>query len=126
MTRTRLTVLVLLAVTSFAACAFARTNETLEQLIARAQSAPAGDAPALYIKIARLQADDNSTSPATLKPEIKFKRCRDHSEKLPVTRLVVPKETERHRDCPAQDGGVPRRQAQPPGRSSPVQLAIDA
>jgi hypothetical protein len=57
MTRIRLTVLVVLAATSLAVCAFARTDESLEQLIARAQSAPAGEGPALYIKIARLQAE---------------------------------------------------------------------
>jgi hypothetical protein len=51
--------LVLLAAASLAALprALAFNDENLEQLIARSESASAGDRPALYIKIARLQAE---------------------------------------------------------------------
>src|SRR5260221_356342 len=59
MMRTRVTILMLLALISLAAFAgpLARTDESLAQLIARAESAPAGDRPGLYIQIARQQAE---------------------------------------------------------------------
>ncbi len=53
--RIRVTILVLLAVISLAR--FARADEVLDQLIARADSAPPGERPALYIRIAHQQAD---------------------------------------------------------------------
>jgi hypothetical protein len=53
--RIRVTVLMLLVSISLAA--FARNEESLDQLIARAESAPQGERPALYIRIARQQAD---------------------------------------------------------------------
>jgi hypothetical protein len=51
----RVTLFMLVAAISLAA--FARTDETLQQMIARADAAPPGDRPALYIHIAREQAD---------------------------------------------------------------------
>jgi hypothetical protein len=53
--RIRVTVLMLLVSISLAA--FARNEESLDQLIARAESAPQGERPALYIRIARQQAE---------------------------------------------------------------------
>jgi len=55
MMRMRVTLFMLVAAISLAA--FARTDETLQQMIARADAAPPGDRPALYIHIAREQAD---------------------------------------------------------------------
>jgi len=59
MTRTALTILVLLGLTSSSVLAFAsaHNDESLGQLIARADAAPPGEKPSLYIKIARYQAD---------------------------------------------------------------------
>jgi hypothetical protein len=59
MMRIALTILALLGLASLSvlALAGAHSDESLEQLIARADSAPAGDRPSLYIKIARQQAD---------------------------------------------------------------------
>jgi hypothetical protein len=53
--RIRVTILVLLAVVSLAR--FARADDALEQQIARADSAPPGERPLLYIRIAHQQAD---------------------------------------------------------------------
>jgi hypothetical protein len=50
-----LTVLMLLAAISLTS--FAHTEESLDQLIARAESAPPGERPALYVRIARQRAD---------------------------------------------------------------------
>jgi hypothetical protein len=55
MMRMRVTLFMLVAAISLAA--FARTDETLQQMIARADAAPPGDRPALYIHIAREQED---------------------------------------------------------------------
>ena len=57
--RVRIIVLVFLALTSLTALArpLARNDESLEQLIARAESAPPGERPGLYIQIARQQAE---------------------------------------------------------------------
>ena len=55
MMRIRVTILVLLAVVSLAR--FARADDALQQQIARADSAPPSERPALYIHIARQQAD---------------------------------------------------------------------
>jgi hypothetical protein len=55
MTCFRLTILALVSLASLAA--LARTEENLQQLIARAESAPAGERPGLYIQIARQQAE---------------------------------------------------------------------
>src|ERR1700693_1600011 len=55
MMRMRVTLFMLVAAISLAV--FARTDETLQQMIARADSAPPGERPALYIHIAREQAD---------------------------------------------------------------------
>lgn len=55
MTRMRVTILVLMALSSLSV--LARTEESLEQLIARAESAPPGVRPGLYIQIARQQAE---------------------------------------------------------------------
>ena len=59
MSRIRLTIFVLVAVTSLTVLArpSARNEETLEQLIARAESASPGERPGLYIQIARQQAE---------------------------------------------------------------------
>jgi hypothetical protein len=59
MMRIRVIILVFLALTSLAALArpLARNDESLDQLIARAESAPPGERPGLYIQIARQQAD---------------------------------------------------------------------
>lgn len=59
MTRIRVTPLTLLALTSLAAFAHppARSDESLKQLIARAESAPPRDLPGLYLQIARQQAE---------------------------------------------------------------------
>ncbi|MGH9543912.1 MAG: hypothetical protein ACRD23_01725 [Terriglobales bacterium] len=53
--RTRISILALLVVASLAA--FARKSESLDQLIARAESARPNDQPALYIEIARRKAE---------------------------------------------------------------------
>jgi hypothetical protein len=53
--RIRVTILVLLAVVSLAR--FVRADDALQQQIARADSAPPSERPALYIHIARQQAD---------------------------------------------------------------------
>ena len=57
--RIALTILALLGLTSLSMLALpsAHNDESLEQLIARADSAPAGDRPSLYMHIARQQAD---------------------------------------------------------------------
>jgi len=57
--RIRVIVLVFLALSSLAALArpLARNDENLSQLIARAESAPPGERPGLYIQIARQQAE---------------------------------------------------------------------
>jgi hypothetical protein len=57
--RIRVIVLVFLALSSLAALArpLARNDENLSQLIARAESAPPGERPGLYIQIARRQAE---------------------------------------------------------------------
>ncbi|HMJ22328.1 MAG TPA: hypothetical protein VK513_10485 [Terriglobales bacterium] len=55
MTRIWVTILVLMALSCLSV--LARTEESLEQLIARAESAPPGDRPGLYIQIARQQAE---------------------------------------------------------------------
>jgi len=57
--RIRIIVLVFLALTSLTALArpLARNDENLSQLIARAESAPPGERPGLYIQIARQQAE---------------------------------------------------------------------
>ena len=57
--RIRIIILVFLALTSLAALArpLARNDENLSQLIARAESAPPGERPGLYIQIARQQAE---------------------------------------------------------------------
>jgi rubrerythrin len=55
MTRIWVTILVLMALSCLSV--LARTEESLEQLIARAESAPPGDRPRLYIQIARQQAE---------------------------------------------------------------------
>jgi hypothetical protein len=52
---TRVTLFSLLVAISLAT--FARGQENLEHLIARAESAPPGERPVLYIRIARQQAD---------------------------------------------------------------------
>jgi hypothetical protein len=59
MMRIRVIILVFLALTSLAALArpLARNDESLDQLIARAESAPPGERPGLYIQIARQQAE---------------------------------------------------------------------
>jgi hypothetical protein len=59
MMRIALTILALLGLTSLSMLALpgAHNDESLEQLIARADSAPAGDRPSLYMHIARQQAD---------------------------------------------------------------------
>jgi hypothetical protein len=64
MIRMRETVFVLLVVASLAALprALAFNDESLEQLIVRSESASAGERPALYIKIARLQAESADKS----------------------------------------------------------------
>ncbi len=54
--RIHVTILVLLAVVSLAR--FARADDALQQQIARADSAPPSERPALYIRIAHQQADD--------------------------------------------------------------------
>jgi hypothetical protein len=53
--RIRVTIFVLLAVVSLAS--FGRADDALAQQIARADAAPPGERPALYIHIARQQAD---------------------------------------------------------------------
>ncbi len=53
--RTRISILALLVVASLAA--FASKSESLDQLIARAESARPNDQPALYIEIARRKAE---------------------------------------------------------------------
>jgi hypothetical protein len=55
MNRMRVTIVVLLALSSLPALAYA--GENLQQLIARAESAPPKDRPGLYLQIARQQAD---------------------------------------------------------------------
>ncbi len=55
MKRMRVTIVVLLALSSLPALAYA--GENLQQLIARAESAPPKDRPGLYLQIARQQAD---------------------------------------------------------------------
>jgi hypothetical protein len=59
MTRTQEIVSVILVAAALAALPGPRVfaDDTLEQLIARSESASAGDRPALYTKIARMQAD---------------------------------------------------------------------
>ena len=54
--RTRIFILTLLALASLPA--FAGKEESVDQLIARAESAPANDRPALYLKIARLKEEE--------------------------------------------------------------------
>jgi len=58
--RTRIFILTLLAVASVAA--FAGKEESLDQLIARAESAPQNDRPTLYLKIAHLKAEEADKS----------------------------------------------------------------
>jgi hypothetical protein len=53
--RTRISILALLVLASLPA--FARKSESLEQLIARAESARPNDQPALYLKVARRKAE---------------------------------------------------------------------
>src|SRR5262249_32680360 len=55
MMRIRATVFMLVAAVSLSAVA--RGDESVQQLIARAEAAPAGERPGLYMKIARQQAD---------------------------------------------------------------------
>jgi len=60
MTRTRAAILALLVLTALAAFGWktvAAKNETLDQLIARADSARPEDRPALYLEIARQKAE---------------------------------------------------------------------
>jgi hypothetical protein len=60
MTRTRVAILALLvaaALTAFGGKTVAAKNETLDQLIARADSARPEDRPALYLEIARQKAE---------------------------------------------------------------------
>ncbi len=58
--RIRIFLLALLVVVSLAA--FAAKEEGLDQLIARAESAPLNDRPALYLRIARLKEDEADKS----------------------------------------------------------------
>ena len=53
----RIWVTVLMLLAAISPVSFARTEEALDQLIARAESASPGERPALYIRIARQQAD---------------------------------------------------------------------
>ena len=53
--RTRIFILALLVVASLAT--FAAREESVDELIARAESAPPDDRPALYLKIAHLKAE---------------------------------------------------------------------
>ncbi len=55
MNRLRVTIVVLLALSSLSA--FAHAGEDVQQLITRAESAPPKDRPGLYLQIARQQAD---------------------------------------------------------------------
>src|SRR5712691_5127894 len=119
MMRIRVTVLTLLALISLVTLArpLARNDQSLDQLIARAESAPPRDRPGLYLQIARQQAETADKLYQAGDPGAGngSKRCGYLFRESQRRCRADGKETERYGDCPAQDGGeVSRRQAQPP------------
>src|SRR6266852_5926702 len=105
MMRIRVTVLTLLALISLVTLArpLARNDQSLDQLIARAESAPPRN---------RLQALPSRRPWGRKRGS---KRCGYLFRESQRRCRADGKETERYGDCPAQDGGeVSRRQAQPP------------
>jgi hypothetical protein len=92
--------------------AFAGTNESLDQLIARAESARPEDRPALYLEIARQKADaadkfyhdgNVEAGTATLREVVTFsKKATDASietgKKLKNTEIALRKMVEKFRD----------------------------
>jgi hypothetical protein len=110
MMRLRVSVLVLLVAASLAA--FAGKDESLDQLIARAESARPEDRPALYLDIARQKAEaadklynagNAEAGNAVLKDVVTFsKKATDASidtgKKLKNTEIALRKMTEKFRD----------------------------
>ena len=131
MIRTRMTVLVLSATICLWAVAYGTNNEeSIEQRAAHADSAPIGDRPALYIHIAREQAEaadkayqagNPDTGNAALDNAVKYAgkasdAAAGSGKKLKDTEIALRKMAEKFRDVkhnlPFED-------------QAPVQLAID-
>ena len=118
MMRIRAAILALQVAVSLAACAaaplpaFAAKNESIDQLIARAESARPEDRPALYLEIARQKADtahqfyhsgNAEEGTATLRDVVTFsKKAADASietgKKLKNTEIGLRKMVEKFRD----------------------------
>jgi hypothetical protein len=130
--RVRFTVFMLLVVIFLAAVGrpMPSGDESLEQLISRADAAPAGDRPGLYIRIARRQADSADRFYVAGDPEAGNKALNDvvtYSEKasdaarstgkkLKDTEIALRKMAEKFRDV---------KHNLPFDDQAPVQLAID-
>ena len=130
--RIRITIFILLTVAFLAVLArpLSRNEETLEQLIARAESASPGERPSLYIRIARQQAESADKFYQAGNPEAGTKALKDvvtYSEKaseaaartgkrLKDTEIALRKMTEKFRDV---------KHNLPFDDQAPVQQAID-
>lgn len=110
--------------------AFAFNDESLEQLIARSESASAGERPTLYIKIARLQAEsadkfyqagDSDAGNKALADVVTYSEkasdaAASTGKKLKDTEIALRKMTEKFRDI---------KHNLPFDDQAPVQQAID-
>jgi hypothetical protein len=132
--RIRVTVIMLLAAIFLAAfapsAAFARSEESLEQMIARADSASPGERPALYVRIARqraeaadklYQAGNAEAGNAALNDVVTYAgKARDAAagsgKKLKDTEIALRKMAEKFRDV---------KHNLPFDDQAPVQQAID-
>ncbi|MGA8312613.1 MAG: hypothetical protein WB755_21465 [Terriglobales bacterium] len=127
--RIHVTILVLLAVVSLAR--FARADDALQQQIARADSAPPSERPALYIRIAHQQADaadklyqagDAEAGNKALNDVVTYAgRASDAAattgKRLKDTEIAVRKMSEKFRDV---------KRTLPFEDQAPVQQAIDS
>ncbi len=132
--RRRFTAVLLSAAISLAGvartAALSRAEESLEQMIARAESAPPGERPALYIHIARQQADaadklyqagNAEAGNAALKDVVTYsEKASDAAarsgKKLKDTEIALRKMAEKFRDV---------KHNLPFDDQAPVQQAID-
>jgi hypothetical protein len=132
MMRIRVTVLTLLALISLVTLArpLARNDQSLDQLIARAESAPPGNRPGLYLQIARQQAEtadklyqagDPGAGNAALSDVVTYsEKASDAAgrtgKKLKDTEIALRKMAEKFRDV---------KHNLPFDDQAPVQQAID-
>jgi hypothetical protein len=132
MPRIRVTILALfaLALLMGSVCSLARGEESVAQLISRADSAPPGNRPALYVRIARQQAeaadkfylsDNPEAGNAALKDVVTYsEKASDAAagtgKKLKDTEIALRKMAEKFRDI---------KHNLPFDDQAPVQDAID-